>query len=139
MALEKLVPLRPIMLDRVYLEGEPFTAANERDHKRHLESKRFRIATKEDLEAWANRLKADPILAELADRQAPKPAAEDVKADSGGKGGKGKAEADAKAKAEADAKAKAEAEEKEKAEAEAKAKVEADSKPGASTGSVGIG
>lgn len=131
MALEKLIPLRPVMLERVYLDGEPFTAANERDQKRHLESKRFRIATKEDLAAWESRLKNDPVLAEMAQLQAAKPATEEAKTESSGKGG-------AKAKAEADAKAKAEAEEKERAEAEAKAKMEADSKPGASTGP-GIG
>lgn len=130
MALDKLIPLRPVMLERVYLEGEPFAAANERDHKRHLDSKRFRLATKSDVEAWANRLKDDPILAEQAKLQAARSAADEAKADAQPKTGP-------KAKAEADAKAKVEAEEKEKAEAEAK--VEADSKPGASTGPGGIG
>lgn len=147
MALETLIPLRPVMLERLYLEGEPFTAASEREQKRHLETKRFRVATKEDLEAWKTRLKLDPVLAANALAQATKPEAPDsLKSDAAAKGGRAaKGEADAKAKAEADAKAKAEAdakaeaEEKEKADAEAKAKVEADSKPGASIGPGGIG
>ncbi|WP_291040832.1 hypothetical protein [Hyphomonas sp.] len=138
-----LTSLRPVAMgSRVIIEGQTYQPADDVEEKDLLATKRWRVATKEDVEAWKTRLSSDPVLAErlAADDAASKPAPQKLT-------GKAKAEADAKAKEEADAAAKAEADAAAKAEADAKTKVEADavakvegdSKPGASIGPGGIG
>lgn len=132
--LKTLVATRPVLHGSdMYTEGQPYVARSDAEAKEMLDHPSWRKATKKDLDAWANRLTADPAIAYLRSLPAITEEAYETHPDDAAKvaeAAKADAKADAKAKAEAEAKAKAEADEKARLEAEAKAKAEADAAAG---------
>lgn len=121
-----LISLRPVSEGYVLIHpGQPVTPEDAASEKRMLESGRYKVAEKKDLDDWNNRLSQDPAL----NAQLEAEASFKAKAEAAAKLGK-KPDDKAKAKAEAEEKARLEAEEKARLEAEAKAKADADAAAG---------
>lgn len=113
-----LISLRPVSEGYVLIHpGQPVTPEDAASEKRMLESGRYKVAEKKDIDDWNNRLSQDPAL----NAQLEAEASFKAKAEAAAKLGK-KPDEKAKAKAEAEEKAKAEADEKARLEAEEKAK-----------------
>lgn len=129
MTVKTLISLRPVMMDRLLRDGEPYVPADAKEEQKLLETDRWKVATKEDLEAWKTRLSTDPALELLLGADASVPPLETEGATKEKAAAKSKAEAQA-----AEAKAKEEEEARLKAEAEAKAKADAEAAAAAAGG-----
>lgn len=148
MAISTLVALRPVLLDRVIREGQPYVPADEHEERELLKTGRWKKASKADLDAWKTHLSRDPALAANIGGDAEVDETEydeypKVKARKAREAAAAAAEAEAKRLAEEQAQAQAEAEQKAadaaRAAAGARGKAEADTKPGPSGGAPGPG